>query len=90
MTVDRNAAFFENNIDNAKGFFKLLKLQESAKFIGFKDVPKWRKAVDRAFYENVKRHAWIALYVRLNDGKPLPLRIQNITPEPVASFDWTP
>lgn len=52
-----------------------------------KAVIFWLNAVHRAFYEHVERSIWTARYERLKDGKPLRLRIPNITPELTASFD---
>lgn len=89
MAVYRNAAFFKRSIKGAKGFCNLLKLREIAKLNGIKDVPKWLKAVHRAFYEHVERHVWTTRYERLKTGEHLRLRIPNITPELIASFDWT-
>lgn len=90
MAVYRNAAFFKRSIEGAKGFCNLLTLRETAKLNGIKDVPKWLKAVHRAFYEHVERHVWTTRYERLKTGEHLRLRIPNITPELIASFDWTP
>lgn len=85
VAVYRNAAFFKRSIEGDKGFCNLLTLRETAKLNGIKDVPKWLKAVHRAFYEHVERHVWTTRCERLN----LRLRIPNITPERIASFDWT-
>ena len=52
VAVYRNAAFFKRSIEGGKGFCNLLTLRET----GIKDVPKWLKAVHRAFYEHVERH----------------------------------
>ena len=65
-------------------------LRETAKLNGIKDVPKWLKAVHRAFDEHVERHVWTTRYERLKTGEHLRLRIPNITPELIAPFDWTP
>lgn len=90
VAVYRNAAFFKRSIKGAKGFCNLLKLRETAKLNCIKDVPKWLKAVHRAFYEHVERHVWTTRYERLKTGEHLRLRIPNITPELIASFDWRP
>ena len=90
VAVYRNAAFFKKSIEGAKGFCNLQTLRESAKLNGIKDVPKWLKAVHRAFYEHVERQVWMTRYERLEIGEQLRLRISNITPELIASFDWTP
>lgn len=57
---------------------------------GIKDVPKWHKAVHRAFYEHVERHVWTTRYERLKTGEQLRLRLPNITSELITSFDWVP
>lgn len=48
------------------------------------------KAVHRVFYEHVELHVWTTRYEWLKAGEHLRLRIPNITPELIASFDWTP
>ena len=90
VAVYRNVAFFKKSIEDTKGFCNLLTLRETAKLNGIKDVSKWLNAVHRAFYGDVERSVWTARYERLKDGEPLRLRIPNITPELIASFDWTP
>ena len=90
VAVYRNAAFFKRSIEGVKGFCNLLTLRETAKPNGIKDVPKWLKAVHRAFYEHEERSVWTTRFERLKDGEPLRLRIPTITPELIASFDWTP
>lgn len=89
MAVYRNAAFFKRSIEGAKGFCNLLTLRETAKLNGIKGVPKWLNAVHRAFYEHEERSVWTTRFERLKDGEPLHLRIPTITPELIASFDWT-
>ena len=88
--VYRNASFFKRSIEGAKGFCNLLTLRETAKLNGIKDVPKWLKAVHRAFYERVERHVWTTRYERLKTGEHLRLCIPNITSELITSFDWAP
>ncbi len=90
VAVYRNAAFFKRSFEGAKRFCNLLTLRETAKLNGFKDVPKWLKAVHRAFYEHVERHVWTTRYERLKPGEHLRLSVPNITPQLIASFDWTP
>lgn len=90
VAVYRNAAFFKRSIEGAKGVCNLLTLRETAKLNGIKDVPKWLKAVHRAFYEHIERHVWTTRYERLKTGEHLRLRIPNIMPELIGSFDWTP
>lgn len=53
-------------------------------------MPKWLNAVLRAFYEHVERSVWTTRFERRKDGEPMRLRIPTITPELIASFDWTP
>lgn len=85
-----NFAPHPRSIERAKGFCNLLTLRETAKLNGIKDVPKWLNAVHRAFYEHVERSVWTTRFERLKDGEPLRLRIPTVTPELIASFDWTP
>lgn len=73
-----------------QGLLQSADSRETAKLNGIKDVPKWLNAVHRAFYEHVEHSVWTVRFERLKDGEPLRLRIPNITPELIASFDWTP